>query len=92
MSQNLRRLLLPLLVAVTALVLPAPAHAVSTGTLGLSLTARYTGGGSGPLAGALVTAENVDSGLVYPVPAYGDPSTSAYYHAVSLPFGFGELR
>ncbi|MBK6762778.1 MAG: fibronectin type III domain-containing protein [Micrococcales bacterium] len=92
MSQNLRRLLLPLLVAVTALVLPAPAHAVSTGTLGLSLTARYTGGGSGPLAGALVTAENVDSGLVYPVPAYGDPSTSAYYHAVSLPFGRYRLR
>jgi len=91
-SQNLRRLFLPLLVAVTVLALPAPAHAVSTGTMGLSLTARFTGGGSGPLVGALVTAENIDSGLVYPVPAYGDPSTSAYYNAVNLPFGRYRVR
>lgn len=92
MSQNLRRLLISLLVAVTALTLPAPAHAVSAGTLGLSLTAQFTGGGSGPLVGALVTAENIDSGLVYPVPAYGDPATSSYYQSLNLPFGRYRVR
>ncbi|HRY10187.1 MAG: fibronectin type III domain-containing protein [Actinobacteria bacterium] len=82
-----------LLLALGLLGAIAPtAHASSTGTLGLSVTARYVDGGSGPLVGALVTAENLDNGLVYPVPAYGDPATSSYYQAIGLPFGRYRLR
>jgi len=74
------------------LALPAPAHAAGTGSLGINVTARYTGGHTGPLAGALVTAHNLDSGLMYPVSAYGDPATSAHYQALNLPFGRYRLR
>ena len=81
-----------LLLTVGLVMAIAPgAHAASGGTLGLNLSARYSGNGSGPLVGALVTAENIDTALVYAVPAYGDPASSAYYQA-NLPFGRYRLR
>lgn len=81
-----------LLLTVGLVMAIAPgAHAASGGTLGLNLSARYSGNGSGPLVGALVTAENIDTALVYAVPAYGDPTSSAYYQA-NLPFGRYRLR
>lgn len=92
MKTLLRRLGVLLLTLGTLSVMTGNAHAAGGGTLGLNLTARYAGGATGPLVGALVTAENIDTALVYPVPAYGDPSTSAYYQATSLPFGRYRLR
>ena len=88
----LRRLAI-LVIAVGTLVAIAPnAQAAGAGTLGMNLSARYAGGATGPLVGALVTAENLDNSLVYPVPAFGDPATSAYYQATALPFGRYRLR
>ena len=88
----LRRLAI-LVIAVGTLVAIAPnAQAAGAGTLGMNLSARYAGGATGPLVGALVTAENLDNSLVYPVPAFGDPATSAYYQATTLPFGRYRLR
>lgn len=92
MTTLLRRLAILLLAAGMVTTVAPGAQAIGGGTLGLNLSARYAGGGSGPLVGALVVAENIDNALVYPVPAYGDPATSAYYQATSLPFGRYRLR
>lgn len=90
-----RRLAIPVLttLALLAAVFGAtPAQAAVTGTLGVNVTGRYTAGHTGPLAAAVVTAENLDTGLLYPVAAYGDPATSAYYQALNLPFGRYRIR
>lgn len=92
MKTLLRRLAVPLLTLGMIIAVAPGAQAATGGTLGLNLTARYAGGSTGPLLGALVTAENIDTALVYPVAAYGDPATSAYYQATSLPFGRYRLR
>ncbi len=92
MTTLLRRLGVILLTLGALSGVTGTAQAAGGGTLGLNLSARYAGGTTGPLVGALVTAENIDTALVYPVPAFGDPTTSAYYQATSLPFGRYRLR
>jgi hypothetical protein len=88
----LRRLGAILLTLGTLSAVTGTAQAAAGGTLGVNLSARYASGSTGPLVGALVTAENIDTALVYPVPAFGDPATSAYYQATNLPFGRYRLR
>lgn len=95
MTNPLRAMLLPLVLAtavVGALLTAAPARAAGTGTLGINVTGRYTGGHTTSLAGAIVTAENLDSGLIYAVAPYGDPATSAYYQGLNLPLGRYRIR
>jgi Fibronectin type III domain len=90
-----RRLAIPVLTTLAVIATlfgTSPAQAAITGTLGVNVTGRYTAGHTGPLAEAVVTAENLDSGLLYPVAAYGDPATSAYYQALNLPFGRYRIR
>lgn len=92
MTTQLRRLGVILLALGALSAITGAAQATGGGTLGLNMSARYAGGTTGPLVGALVTAENIDTALVYAVPAYGDPATSAYYQATNLPFGRYRLR
>lgn len=95
MTNPLHRMLIAFslgLAVLGALLTAAPAQAVSTGTLGINVTGRYTGGHTGSLTGAVVKAENLDSGLIYAVPAYGNPATSAYYQGLNLPLGKYRIR
>lgn len=95
MTKPLRMTFIPLVLAIAlagALLTAAPARAASTGTLGINVTGRYTGGHTTGLAGAVVTAENLDSGLIYAVVPYGDPATSAYYQGLNLPLGKYRIR
>lgn len=92
MTTLLRRLGAILLTLGALCAVTGTAQAAGGGTLGVNLSARYAGGSTGPLVGALVTAENIDTALVYAVPAFGDPATSAYYQATNLPFGRYRLR
>jgi hypothetical protein len=62
-------------------------HAVGTGTLGVEVKARWLAGNTTALAGALVTAENVQTGATVTLSAYGNPATSNYYQGLGLPYG-----
>ncbi len=82
------RLWTVLTLALTICLLPLNAvQAVGTGTLGVQVQAHWIGGNTTALAGATVTAENVQTGHTVQLSAYGNPSTSNYYQALGLPYG-----
>ncbi len=80
------------MVIVLAGMIVAPAQATGTGTLGVTVTGRYTAGHTAPLTGATVVAENLDSGTSIPLVTFGDPAVSAYYQALAVPFGRYRVR
>ena len=95
MIHNSRRALLPGIVSVVLVLMGlvgAPAQATGTGTLGVSVTGRYTAGHSSPLTGATVVAENLDTGTSITLVTFGDPNVSAYYQALGVPYGRYRVR
>ena len=82
---------LTLLLAICLLPLSA-VQAVGTGTLGVQVDAHWIAGNTTALAGATVTAENVQTGATVLLSPYGNPATSNYYQALGLPYGRYVIR
>ena len=73
------------------LLAATPGFTANSGALSLHLTGRYSSGSTTELSGASVTAQNLDTGSVVSVPAYGGPNSS-YYQALNVPWGRYRIR